>query len=144
MAHKRSNHESEPEVLVVVNNSFQKAKGYRLYRVVHRLQMYDNNVTSEMQQMRRSFAVQIKNMTFNGKDSVSALTCSNKFRQACDSSPIHKGAIIWLFREFINGRAFATIKTWLTLSSNDANRHRGIVATCTNIESSLIILEDFL
>lgn len=76
-----------------------------------------------MQKIFKKTAVQMRDQAYNDKDSISVENVLSEFRPSCDSSRFHEGAADFLFREFMNGSAFAAIKGQLMLSSNDGNKH---------------------
>lgn len=79
--------------------------------------------------MHKKFAVQIKYQAFSDISSNLVINILTDFKQACDSSYIHEGAIDWLYWDFMNGSALTSIKEQLTRSWNDDNRHKKTIKT---------------
>lgn len=77
----------------------------------------------KIQMMWKKVSVRMKDKAFYGKDSISVINFLTRFKQACNSSYIHKGAGVWLFRNFINHPALVAIKAPLILSLDDASRY---------------------
>lgn len=50
-----------------------------------------------MQKMLSNIVIQMKEQLFNGEESMSVVTFEPEFQRACDASPTHEGAAIWLF-----------------------------------------------
>lgn len=59
--------ESTQSVLVPLNQSVQEAIDYRLYQFIHNSKRNDDDILSEIQNMRKKVAVQTKGRVFNGK-----------------------------------------------------------------------------
>lgn len=72
-------------------------------------------MASETQKICKKVAVQMKDQAFNNKDCISVINVLTEFKRVCDSLRTHKGAPVWLFREFTNGPALAVIKVRLIL-----------------------------
>lgn len=60
-------------VLIPANERHQKAVDCRFYHLIHKPERYDDDVSSEIQQMPKKVAVQINNQTCYGKDSNSVI-----------------------------------------------------------------------
>lgn len=80
----------------------------------------------------------MKEQTFTGRDSNSIINFLADFKRACVSSQIQEGAAVWLFRQFLNPPAGATIKARLNLSSTDENRHEGTVTFYTEVLNHML------
>lgn len=109
--------------MVAINRRYQKVFDYRFYRLIKKLDRYDDNVASEIRKMRRKVAVQMKSQAYNGKASRSRTNILTEFKCACDSSCIHEGSAVWLFQTFVNCHALVAIKTRLAWSHNYATSH---------------------
>lgn len=80
-------------------------------------------MTSEIWKMCKKAAVQMTDLSCNGKDFMSVIYISTDFMQARDSSGKDGGGAVWLFRKLMNGPALAAIKARLSLSSSDEKRN---------------------
>lgn len=65
--------------------------------------------------MTEKVTVQMKGQTFNGQDLISVINILTGFKKPCESSRIHKGITVWLFRELVSGPVLTAIKVRLTL-----------------------------
>lgn len=69
--------------------------------------------------MRKKFAVQKKDQTFDRQNSHSIINFSTDFKRAWDSSKFYDGALVWFLRKFRTGLALVAIKAGLNPSSNN-------------------------
>lgn len=99
------------------------AVDYRSYRVIRKSPRYEDNVASEILEMREKVAVYMKDQALNGKDSILAINFLTQFKGACDSSAIREGTAVWSFKDMVNGLALAAFQALLIFSSNDENRY---------------------
>lgn len=63
-----------PAVVRSVNKQLEDAVDYRNYRLSKKSSRYENEVANELNKMTKNIAVQMKNRSFSGKDSVSIIT----------------------------------------------------------------------
>lgn len=91
-----------------------------------------------MQEICSEVVVQMKDHTFNGKNSTSVELFSGDSKRAYVSSRLHDGATVIFFREFMKGLALASIEARLTLLSNDAHRYKGLITAYAEVESHLL------
>lgn len=82
---KESDFQSSLTVLVPVNKRYQKAIDYRSYDLIHNLQRFEDDLSSEKQKMRKKVAVRLKNQQFNEQDSIYCIKFLAEFKTACDS-----------------------------------------------------------
>lgn len=61
---------------------YQKAVDCRFYRLIHKSQRYDHDVTSETQKMHDKVTVQKKDQPFNSEDSISVTNLSTEYKRA--------------------------------------------------------------
>lgn len=69
-------------------------------------------------------AVQMNYRSFSGKDPISVITFLTKLKRAFLRPGIHKDAILSHFSNYMTSPALASIKSYLTLSSNSVISHR--------------------
>lgn len=90
-----------------------------------------------MQRMQKKVTVQMKEQTFNGRDSISVIDFMTENKQAWKFSGIYEGATVRLIQEFMNGAVPLTFKERLTLSSNDKNRNEGVITNYAKVDTHL-------
>lgn len=64
----------------------------------------------------------MEDQVFNWKDLLSVNNHLNKFKRVCDSSKIQEGADVRLFRDFTTSSTLASVKSRLSLLSNDTDK----------------------
>lgn len=60
-------------------------------------------MVSEIQKMRKTVGVQMKDQNFNGSDSISFINFLTENERGCDSSRIYEVAAVWLLKEVMSG-----------------------------------------
>lgn len=126
------------KVLVSVSERYGTAIDYPSYWLIQKGQSYDDDVSSEMQIVRKKVAVQMKDQEFYRQDSISVINLLTQFKRALDSSLIYERTAVLLFCAFMSSPALATFNGRLALSSNDVNRHVGTITTYTRMVNYLL------
>lgn len=70
------------ELLVLVNERFQTVIDYRSCRLIHKSQRYDDDMTSDIQKMRKKVTVRIEDEASNVKDSIFRTTLFHWFQNS--------------------------------------------------------------
>lgn len=60
-------------------------------------------MASEIQKVQKMVAVQMTEQAFTGWNAISVINFSTAFIRSCDSLRIHKGTVVWLITELIDG-----------------------------------------
>lgn len=89
------------KALVLVNDMYWKTVEYSTYRFIRKPELYENEVASEIQKVRKDVAVQKKNEALNEKDSISLINFLPISKRAWDSSKVQKVAAVCLYRKFM-------------------------------------------
>lgn len=90
--------------------------------------------------MSGTFAVQMKEQAFKGKECILEIGFLTKVKRPCELPRFHESAAIWLFREFKNGLTIAAIKAQLTFSYIYKNRHKATITIYTKVVKHLLRL----
>lgn len=80
----------------------------------------------------------MKNHALYEQESISVISFMTEFERAPDLYRMHKGATVWLFREFMSSSALATIKGRLTVSSNDSNKQKDKIKSYARLVIQLL------
>lgn len=91
---KRSNIVRGSKVLISVNERYRTAVNYRSKLLIHKYQLYDNDVDLEVQQMCKKVSVQTKDRAFNGKDPIYRINYLSGLKCACDAFRIRAEAAV--------------------------------------------------
>lgn len=81
------------------------AMEFRTYRLCDRSDSYYQVVSKRIGRYQKCVNLQMKSMTFDGKDSIALLNFLAMFQTAFDFNGIHEGATKWLFQKLIHGAA---------------------------------------
>lgn len=127
-------------VLAPVNERYPAPVDYCSYRLIHKSQRCDEDVTSETQKMCKQVTVQLKDQAFIRNDSIPVTNFFAEFKPACGFLRIQEGVAVWLSRECINDPAPATISVQVTMSSSDANRHEGTITSYERVVSNGLMI----
>lgn len=65
-----------------VDETYQPAVDYRLYRHIHKCQRLHAHVASEMQNMRKIPSIQVKDQVFSGKYSIYVIKCLTEVKKS--------------------------------------------------------------
>lgn len=84
--YKRINSQSGLDVLAAAIEWYQKAFLYRSYHLIYYSARNGDDMTSEMQEMRRDGAIQMKDKAFNGQVTISVISFFTEVKRVCDSS----------------------------------------------------------
>lgn len=97
--HAQDYSESALTVLIPVNEWYQEAVNYRSYRLIHKFQRSDHDLSSVMRKKHKRVADQVKDQGFNRKDSTSMKTFLFIVKRASDSSSVHKASTVRSFQK---------------------------------------------
>lgn len=78
--HERTTSESGLKVQLPLKKRYWKANEYWAYRLIYKSLRFDYTVPSEIQNMRKKRAVQMKDQVLNGKDSTWVINFSTEFK----------------------------------------------------------------
>lgn len=70
----------QSNVLALKKKRQQRTYEYRSYRLIHKSERYNDNVSSEKQKKKKTVTVQVKEQTFNRKDSIYVIRFLTEFQ----------------------------------------------------------------
>lgn len=94
--------ESSTTPLTPVDGRYQSVYNYLPYRVDHKPHGYNDDVASEILNIRKKVMVEKKDQAYSGKDPISVINFQGELVRSSGSTHFHGRAVVWVFREFLN------------------------------------------
>lgn len=88
--------------------------------------------------MTKKVAVQLKDWTFNSKESVSIIVFLQDFKAASTACNILKGIVMWIFKHYLSSSAESFIKARVALLKENTRAQEGCVTSYYTIVNYLL------
>lgn len=106
--------EENLKVLHPVNDFFSKAVYYRTNHLADLLTEYARPMSKYTAKMAKPMSSHMKPHVFNPSDSIRTVVFWKYFKFVCDTKDLQKGAVLWVFRFFMEKTAFALLNACLS------------------------------
>lgn len=106
------------KVIGPVNDRFVTAVENQNYGLLKKSSGQDYDVAHKPQKMAKWIAVQTNYRISSGKESILVIVFLQEFKSVGDACGIHKGAIIWLSKQYLAGPAETAVKPRVTLTNS--------------------------
>lgn len=111
-----------------MNELFADAVDYRNYSLTEKVSLYADEVTTELDEMTKMTATEMKDRIIPAKYSVSIIAFLQDFKVVSDASHIYESIAMWLSKHYLSHSVLVVIKARAALPKEDRQVERGIAS----------------